>query len=449
MIKRFLIIVIGMTLFFLHFLFTSTITSEAAGQMIRVGVDTANIRSEPSNEARIIAQAHRGDQFEVQQEKFGWQEIQLSNDRKGWIAGHIVIEDHNENNEDSEDNTSKKHSENNSSQKQGNVLVDHLHVRNLPSLSADIMGKLHTGDQVSITGQRNDWTNILFREESAWISSEYIQLSGESSIEKNESPGGFAYISTEGTHLRATPDLSSAIIAKGSKGERYPILDQVDNWYKIALASGNEAYVASWVVSTSQRQPTSSETTPSKKVSNTSSGLKNKTIVLDAGHGGYDPGAVSDTDQFEKELTLQTAKRLEEKLTAAGANVVLTRSDDRHVSLSSRMSIANGGDHDAFISIHYDSSHHSEAEGFTTFYHHEHQFDLANEINQALEASISLRNRGTQEGNYYVIRENSLPAILIELGFLSNSEERDHIVTDSYQERAVDSIYKGLQSYFK
>lgn len=413
----------------LAFMFLNTTMIEAAGKTIEIGVDTANIRSEPSPTATIIAKANRHDQFEVQQEKFGWYEIQLASGKNGWIASYIVFEDYCGTKE---------------TKKQGAVKVDHLHVRQEPSLTSEIIGKLHTGDQVNIINEKDGWANIMYNGQSAWVSRQYI--SGTSSSDQ-ASPEGFVYISNEGTHLRSGPDLSAPVIARGSTGERYPIIGQEGDWYHITLASGKEAYVASWVVSTSHS--TSSESPPPRKATNRTPGLDDKTIVLDAGHGGFDPGSIKGIGIFEKQLTLDTTKRLAEKLKAAGVNVILTRADDRHIPLSERTSIANTGNKDAFISIHYDSSYNILANGFTTYYYHDFQSELATAINQAMGDSLPIYNRGARQGDYYVIRENALPAVILELGYLSNPEERAYIMTPEYQEAVVDSIYEGLQDYFK
>ncbi|RWR13663.1 N-acetylmuramoyl-L-alanine amidase [Siminovitchia fortis] len=429
MIKKSIFFLSSLLLVFLH---TNHITAEAAGT-IQIAVNKANIRSEPSNTASVIAQADRNEQFQVLQEKFGWYEVQLPGSRTGWVAGYIV----------------GNGVPNIGDAKMGTVSADHVHVRNSPSLSAGIIGKLHKGDQVTVTSESNGWANITYRNQSAWVSRQYIQFSGEASANKSESSGanGFAYISTDQTNLRAGADTSAPVITKGSPGERYPIVGREGDWYKITLASGREAYVASWVVSSGKN--TSATVNPAAKSVSQAPGLAGKTIVLDAGHGGHDPGAANDTGVSEKQLTMKTAKRLEQKLNAAGANVILTREDDQYVTLDSRASAANNSNADAFISVHYDSSTNPDANGVTAYYHHGYQYDLASNVNQTLDESLSLNNRGTRFGDYHVIRENSRPAALLELGYLSNPQEGQYVTTDSYQELVSNSIYNGLESYFE
>lgn len=420
--------ILCLTLLLLVFSQTNPLMANAANT-VQIQVQKANIRSEPSNAANVIAQADRNESFQVIQEKFGWYEIQLPSGGTGWVAGYIV------GNGSQSDGTGKK----------GTVTDNNVHVRNNPSLSANIIGKLHTGDRVTVASENNGWANIVYNNQSAWISKQYLQFPGEAKA-INEPSKGFVYISNDKTNLRSGADTSAPVITRGSQGERYPVVGQEGDWYKITLASGREAYVASWVVS-SGKNTQSTEATASNS-SNISPGLAGKTIVLDAGHGGHDPGISNYTGVSEKQLTMQTARRLQQKLSSAGANVILTRSDDHYVNLDTRTSAANNSNADAFISIHYDSSSHPDANGITAYYHHGYQYDLASSVNQVLDSSLSLNNRGTHFGNYHVIRENSRPAALLELGYLSNSYEGQYVTTESYQELVSNSIYNGLESYF-
>ncbi|MFD1706144.1 N-acetylmuramoyl-L-alanine amidase [Siminovitchia sediminis] len=408
------------------------ISADAAGGTVQVAVHKANIRSAPSDTASVVAQADRYDRLKVLQEKFGWYQVQLTNGTTGWVAGYIV----------SPGGTANKNKDTNRGQ-QAQVTANDVNVRSHPSLSGAIIGKLHSGDPVTIHSESNGWVQITYQNQQAWISKQFIRFAGET----NQHPSaGFAYISTDSTNLRARADLSAPVVTKGSAGERYPIAGQEGDWYKITLASGQTAYVASWVVSTEKTAA------PAKSAGHSSSsagtGLAGKTIVIDAGHGGYDPGTSNSAGVTEKQLTMQTAQRLKEKLKAAGANVILTRTGDYFVSLPARTSTSHSYNADAFISLHYDSSQHRSANGVTAYYYHGYQHDLARSINQVLDSSLHIKNRGTRIGNYQVIRNNNRPAALLELGYLSNPYEGRYVTTHSYQEQVANSIYHGLQSYF-
>ena len=209
------------------YFFTYNITAKAAST-IHIAVNKANIRSEPSNTANIVAKASRNEQFQVLQEKFGWYKVQLPSGGTGWIAGYIV------------DNGGQSIG----MTKKGKITTDNVHVRSNPSLSSNIIGKLHKGDPVTVTGENNGWANVTYSNQSAWISKQFIQFGGAAQANKNESSGtgGFAYISNDQTNLRAGADTSAPVITKGSAGERYPIVGQEGDWYKITTASGREAY---------------------------------------------------------------------------------------------------------------------------------------------------------------------------------------------------------------
>ncbi|KAB7707412.1 SH3 domain-containing protein [Bacillus aerolatus] len=417
-------------------------SSNSLSGTIQIAVNKANVRSEPSKTASVIAQADRNEQYQVMKEKYGWYQIQLANGKKGWVAGYIVIKG---------SGGTQQAVKGTSSKKTGTITADNLHVRNSPSLSAGIMGKLHIGDQVTVAGTKNDWVNITYKSQDAWVNKQFIRINEANKLSNTQaSVDGFAVILHDRTNIRSAAGVSSSVVTKGSQGERYPIIGREGDWYKITLASGRQAYVASWVVSVNgegnaSTAPSAQTTQPN---ASRSTSLQGKTIVLDPGHGGKDPGATSMKGTFEKYLTMQTSQLLYQKLTKAGATVILTRSNDSYVSLPSRVSASNHLKADAFISIHYDSTYHAGANGFTTYYKHGYQETLAKSVNKELTRTLPLKDRGTRQGDYYVIRENSQPAILLELGYLSNPREGSLIVTTPYQESVTNSIYNGLNSYF-
>lgn len=126
----------------------------------------------------------------------------------------------------------------------------------------------------------------------------------------------------------------------------------------------------------------------------------------------------------------------------------MTRQSDEYVDLRKRVSIAHQVNADAFISLHYDAINNSSVRGYTTYYMNSHQKELANYVHKGLGDMISLKNRGVQPGNYLVLRENKQPAILIELGYLSNPTEEQHVTTRAFREQATHGIYNGIIDYF-
>ncbi|WP_052712179.1 N-acetylmuramoyl-L-alanine amidase [Domibacillus indicus] len=311
----------------------------------------------------------------------------------------------------------------------GTVTGDRVNVRESPSLSASILGQVSTGKQVSILSSQNGWVQISYGSETAWVSGQFIRTGGKQPASASQ----FVRIQTEGTNLRSGPSTSSSVIVKGSVGERYPVIGRSGDWIKIRLASGSEAYVAGWVVS-------SKETA--------ASALQGKVIVLDPGHGGVDGGTSGLYGTIEKGVTLQTAQKLRDALAASGATVVVTRTGDQYVPLPARTDTARQHGADAFISLHYDGAQSRQAAGHTAYYYHTAHKELARSLNEGLNKTLPNANRGTQYGDYYVLRENQRPAVLLELGYLTNPAEESSIASAAYQQQAAAGIRDGLASYF-
>lgn len=413
-------------------------------QQVEIAVNKANVRSEPSMSASLVGQAERGRQYTVLKEKYDWYQIQLANGKKGWVAGYIVKKAGN-----SVQRENKEVVKSAATGRSATVLVDGLNIRNEPSLSAGVIGKLHIGDQVPVEKVTSNWVHIYYKGQRAWVSRQFVRVSSKTTkvAGDNEAPAdGFAVILYNGTNLRSDASTSASVVARSSQGERYPIQARVGDWYKISLSSGQKAYVASWVVSVNGEAV--SDNSSSDPAPDRTPGLRGKTIILDPGHGGVDAGTTGMHETFEKFITLKTAERLYHKLRQAGANVILTRSDDQYISLPSRVATARYHHADAFISLHYDSTHHDGANGFTTYYYHNAHKQLAKNVNSNLEQSLPMKNRGVRHGDYYVLRENSQPAILLELGYLSNPQEASAVVTSPYQELITNGVYNGLSSYF-
>jgi N-acetylmuramoyl-L-alanine amidase len=182
-------------------------------------------------------------------------------------------------------------------------------------------------------------------------------------------------------------------------------------------------------------------------------GLKGKKIVVDAGHGGKDSGAIGPSGLMEKAVNLGTALLLKQELEKYGAIVRLTRSTDVFLELYERTDIANASDYDAFISIHADS-YSSTSRGSSTFYNTSVNFngpqsaEMAQAIQTNMVAALSTYNRGVYNQNLYVNRMNELPSILVELAFMSNPTEEKLLATDAFRQKAAVGIRNGLEDYF-
>ncbi len=182
------------------------------------------------------------------------------------------------------------------------------------------------------------------------------------------------------------------------------------------------------------------------------------TIVIDAGHGGTDRGTRSKNPFCEeKRICLQTARLVKKYLDQLGYRVVMTRTTDAFISLGRRVEIAAQASSSVFISIHYNSARNPIAQGIEVFFYDGKEDKsrtisskrLAEAILPGLIRRTKAQSRGVKKGNYYVLRENSMPAIIIEGGFISNPQECALLKTPPYQDQIARGIADGIDRYFK
>jgi len=185
--------------------------------------------------------------------------------------------------------------------------------------------------------------------------------------------------------------------------------------------------------------------------------LSRKVVVVDAGHGGWDPGMVSGKIE-EKDLNLSIAKKLQVFLEQGGATVIVTRLEDtglankKSADMHARRLIANTSNADIFVSIHQNSYKSSNVKGFQAFYFNEsdNSKKLAICIQSRLKNFLNPDNRleSRANKNYYVLKQTEMPAVLVECGFLTNPGERSKLTDSDYQEKIAWGIYLGIVDYF-
>ena len=171
-------------------------------------------------------------------------------------------------------------------------------------------------------------------------------------------------------------------------------------------------------------------------------------VVIDAGHGGTDVGAIRN-GTYEKHITLDVAKRVEKLLKAQGYGTLMTRSDDSYVSLQDRVDFSEAYQPDIFVSIHVNSSTSDSPNGIETHYYHQESLPLAQAVHSSLISAIKTNNRGTFKSKFYVINHTTAPAILIEIGFLSNYTDRVQLLTNERKQATAKAIVEGINDYFK
>ena len=256
---------------------------------------------------------------------------------------------------------------------------------------------------------------------------------------------------------------------------------QDDGSYKVTISASQHKWnsgkyiVHGYMVDASGKNigfgATSADVVAPKKIGSASKGnydVLNKVVYLDAGHGGYDPGA-SYFGISEKSLTLAIQSRVKAKLEAEGYQVVTTRTSDTFVDLTDRSRAANASESDIFVSIHINASGSSAAQGIETYYYQPYaeypsrinatyhanptrlsmSDTLANAIQSSLINATGAQNQGVKRQTFAVLRETTAPAVLLELGFLSNPQEAARLNTSAYQETLANAIVAGIKSYYE
>ena len=190
-----------------------------------------------------------------------------------------------------------------------------------------------------------------------------------------------------------------------------------------------------------------------------SAGMKGKTVAIDPGHGGSDPGAISVRGIREKQLNLSLAMQVKAILEKAGAKAIMTRETDIDVSspdasdrdeLRARAMVGNNNRADIFISIHHNSSANSDLSGTTTYYYRKTLFDavLAQSLQDAMVRAGGLINIGARTANFFVVKNTSMPAALVEVGYISNPQEEQLLTSQAFQQKMAQAIVAGIDQFF-
>ncbi|RXK18134.1 N-acetylmuramoyl-L-alanine amidase [Macrococcus sp. DPC7161] len=247
---------------------------------------------------------------------------------------------------------------------------------------------------------------------------------------KKDKPTSLSMI--ENGELRTGPAAYYPVIFKVKKGDAFDIIRNEGKWYYIK-SEDKKGWIAGWHTNLNIKPD----------VVNANNPFKGKTIIIDPGHGGEDQGASSPSGTKEKDITLATGLMLRDKLESAGTNVIMTRKTDEYVRLGERK-----GKADAFISIHFDALAEKEPHGLTVYYYSEKQKPLADTLHMAIKKKALLSDRGVRQENYQVIRQTKRPAVLLELGYISNATDEDMMKQKAYQQIVTTGIVDGLRNYF-
>ncbi|WP_296361050.1 N-acetylmuramoyl-L-alanine amidase [Virgibacillus sp.] len=312
---------------------------------------------------------------------------------------------------------------------QGTITEDNVHMRSGPGTEFQIITQINDGTAFTLIKQQVKWVEIQLDDSSVdWVHAKYISIK-----DQVDTPSTIT-IPHDNTQIRSSPSTDAPIANFAKKGSSFQVLSSKGDWYEI-----EDKAIHGFVY----KALTEPAPLPMK------SSFANKSIVIDAGHGGRDVGAIGASSVFEKDVAFLTAQELTNELSMLGANVRLTRRNDDYIPLNSRISYSNNFDTDVFISLHYNSVPNlPNVTGIESFYYKEANQKLAASIQKKVFHAVQTDDRGTSFGDFLVLRQNLKPAILLELGFISNKAEESRLLTTMYQKKLVSGIIQGLGSYF-
>lgn len=366
-----------------------------------VSVDLLNVRAGPGTGHGIISRLSRGEQVAILGQVYQWYQVRLPDNREGWVAGWLV------------------------------------------ELTSP------PGDKAPETGPG---TPPGPREENRGQPGE--EKEGGREGEAAPPPYSLASVNAGPLNVRSGPGLDYARLFQVPLGSPLRVLTGSEQWYQVLA----ENQLTGWVYGlyldlTGETAPPGDPAQGPPPPPAPDKPLAGKTIVIDPGHGGSQPGARGVTGLLEKGVTLQVSQALYDLLKEAGALPVMTREQDLYICLDSRVQLAEIKGADIFVSIHANASNNPQVSGTETYYfrHKARGIEsgyLASLVQDQLVRELGRRDRGVKHGNFLVIRETSMPAILVELAFLTNPEEESLLRDPDFLEKGAQAIFRGILQYF-
>lgn len=326
------------------------------------------------------------------------------------------------------------------------VKTNSLNMRTGPGVQYKIVKKLKKNTTVTKTATKGKWFKIKAGSTTGYVNSSYLSKVVLKVNNKNSNIGKYYSITAASLNVRKTSSATSSKLAVVKFGKQFVIKGQATNgWYKIEYAKGKLGYVSNkyGITSTSKNNvyPAGTIFGP----------LSGRTFVIDPGHGGSQAGA-----QYfgikEKDLNLKASKVLQKELISQGAKVVMTRSNDKTLSLDARVKISKAAKPDAYISVHHNVFVKKNEAGYLALYTKKSEKTLNKYIFNSLKGSVTKATKVPAEEyryqNLHVLRENPYIGTLLEYGYMNRESELKKINTDTYRLAMAEGIADGLISYF-
>ncbi|WP_214754596.1 N-acetylmuramoyl-L-alanine amidase [Exiguobacterium sp. J17977] len=316
-----------------------------------------------------------------------------------------------------------------------------LNMRLTAASWSTVLTTIPNGATVKYVSRYGSWYKVSYNGKTGYVASQYLTATGAPTTTTSTT----SYQTTVNLNMRLTAASWSTVLMTIPNGATVKYVSKYGSWYKVSYG-GKTGYVAS------EYLKPATTTTPT-----TSTGT-GRTIVIDAGHGGNDPGAVY-RSVYEKVIAFDIAARLASTLSNTyGYNARMTRSNDVYLSLAQRVELTKSYKGSAFVSIHNNSSTNTSyhghevlvptGESYTTNPYISASRSLGAAINRELGVRIpTIRNRGVKYQNVYVVGKNSVPSTLVEYGFISNSNDRSHLTSTTYRQRMADATASGIHQF--
>lgn len=399
--------------------------SQAIGQVIVIE-DKLNVRTTPELINNVIGQVNTSDTLYVFDVQGDWLQVGYNNELAYIHKVYTKFLD-------ADGNTIGQEI------KKVKITASELNARRLPTASSKVVGVLKKDMIISVYGSKDNWYLTNVNGIPAYVSKSYTT----DNLTTSPAPiigDLLGKVTVDGLNIRSGPGSTYATLGTANRGTMVTVKSISGYWAKIDYG-GKEGYTHKTYL----------------KLLNQPSGIKNRIIVIDAGHGFTDPGAVvtnSGVTYQEKIIALNVALLVEKKLTAAGANVVMTRTNDSYPSLGDRVALAYKMYGEIFVSIHANANYSSTPNGTETFYNVTmndnslESYNLASKINTQIVVNADMNNRGVKEEVFYVNRNMEIPSVLVELGFMTNPNDLKKLTDPKYVEKYATSIYNGIVQYY-
>ena len=291
---------------------------------------------------------------------------------------------------------------------------------------------------VTYSKYNSSWSTVYIGTKTYYTATKWL-TAGKAPSTPVAMPQGKVYVNTPGDvlNIRSSASASSTVLGRLAHGTEVEHYGSTNGFYKIKY-NNQDGYISSAFTSTTKPSATS-----------------NAVIILDAGHGGTDPGAIG-SSLYEKTVVLDVTKRAEAYLRSKyDYEVRLTRSTDVYLTLTQRVQAAKNLKGNLFVSFHANAATSSAAKGVETFYstssaHSAKSRVLATNIQSNLMGKMSgMTNRGVKTANYYVITYNTMPSALVELGFITSPQDIVHLRSATSRQQMAEGIAEGIAQYVR